>query len=167
MSDPRQPTYLVSPKTNPVAIRIQGKANYLNCGSFRDFIDAMLQKGHRRFAFDLEKCNGMDSTFLGILAGLAIELRENEPYGVLLLCNLSQNIKELLNNLGLQTLLNIDNDLCGDSMGENAFTELNNEEISDARKVLEAHESLVKANQDNQEQFQDVIEFLRSQVNRD
>jgi anti-anti-sigma factor len=167
MSDPHKPTFLVSAHTEPVAVRIQGKANYLNCGNFRDFIDGVLAKGHRRFVFDLEACRGMDSTFLGILAGLAIELRDQQPSGTLLLCNLPPNISELLNNLGLDTLLSIDTDLCRDCDTEIEFTQLKNQEIADARKVLEAHESLIAANQDNEAQFEDVISFLRSQVSRD
>lgn len=167
MSDPQQPTFLVCPQAEHVAVRILGKANYLNCGNFRDFIDRMLEQGHLRFVFDLEDCRGMDSTFLGILAGLAIELREKQPNGTLLLCNLSSNISELLNNLGLDTLLSIDSDLCRDCHAETEFTQLNNREIADARKVLEAHENLVAANQENAAQFEDVISFLRNQVNRD
>lgn len=167
MSDPQQPTFLVCPQDDHVAVRILGKANYLNCGNFRDFIDGMLQQGHRRFVFDLEACCGMDSTFLGILAGLAIELRDKEPNGTLLLCNLSSNISELLNNLGLHTLLSIDRDLCRNREGETEFTQLNNQEIADARKVLEAHENLVAANQENEAQFEDVISFLRNQIKPD
>ncbi|NCG09186.1 MAG: STAS domain-containing protein [Verrucomicrobia bacterium] len=167
MSAPHKPTFLVNAHADPVAIRIQGKANYLNCGNFRDFIDGILAKGHSRFVFDLEACRGMDSTFLGILAGLAIELRDKQPNGTLLLCNLSSNIRELLNNLGLDTLLFIDSDLCGDCGTEHEFTQLKNQEIADAREVLKAHESLIEANQDNAAQFEDVISFLRSQVDRD
>ncbi len=167
MSDPQQPTFLVSAHTDPVAIRIQGKANYLNCGNFRDFVDGMLAKGHSRFVFDLEACRGMDSTFLGILAGLAIELRDQQPNGTLLLCNLSSNISELLNNLGLDTLLSIDSDLCRNCDADTEFTQLNNQEIAEAREVLKAHENLIAANQDNEAQFEDVISFLRSQVNPD
>ena len=109
----------------------------------------------------------MDSTFLGILAGLAIELRDEEPFGTLLLCKLNPSIKELLRNLGLDTMLSIDSELCCDSDSNNEFTQLNNKEIEDARKVLEAHENLVVANQDNKAQFEDVISFLRNQIKRD
>ena len=167
MNDPRPPTFLVCPHEAYVAVRILGKANYLNCGDFRDFIEAMLKKGQSRFIFDLEACRGMDSTFLGILAGLAIELREKEPIGTLLLCKLNPGIKELLSNLGLDTMLSIDSDLSCECDTPDDFTQLNNKEIEDARKVLEAHESLVTANPDNQAQFEDVISFLSNQINRD
>ncbi|MCH1487587.1 MAG: STAS domain-containing protein [Pseudomonadales bacterium] len=167
MSDPNKPTFLVSAYTDPIAVRIQGKANYLNCGNFRDFIEAMEQGGHTRFAFDLEHCRGMDSTFLGILAGLALKLREQDPAGILLVCHLSERNRELICNLGLQNLLTIDSELCGQSNSSPEFTQLDNKEVADARKVLEAHENLLAADNSNADQFQDVIAFLRNQVDQE
>ena len=168
MSDPQQPTFLVSAYTEPVVIRIFGKANYLNCNAFREFIEKMLADGKRRFVIDFRECKGMDSTFLGILAGTALELRRPDRSGVLLLCRLSERNHELISNLGLQNLLTIADDLPEASEKRerepDAFSGLDNEEVSDARKVLEAHENLVEADDLNAAKFQDVIAFLRNQV---
>ncbi len=172
MSDPKQPTFLVSAHSEPVVVRVNGKANYLNCSNFREFMEQMVHNGRNKFAVDFEHCKGMDSTFLGILAGTAIDLREQDPSGVLLVCNLSERNRELIRNLGLQALLFIDADL---PKGERAvyqernekFSELEDKEISDARNVLEAHRNLVKANEKNEAKFQNVIAFLKNQVEPD
>jgi len=166
MSETKQPIFLVSAYSDPVVVRINGKANYLNCNEFREFIEGMVNEGNKRFVIDFEHCAGMDSTFLGILAGTALELRKSSDGGVLLLCNLSERNHELICNLGLQNLLSIAEDLPEDAAAEDAkdFSVLNNAEVSDARNVLEAHENLVRASDDNVAKFQDVIAFLKNQV---
>jgi anti-anti-sigma factor len=166
MSGSKQPTFLVSAYSEPIVIRIHGKANYLNCKNFREFMEKMVGDRKHRFALDFEHCTGMDSTFLGILAGTALELRRQDPPGVLLICNLNERNRELICNLGLQSLLSIDAEV---SAPEEAVvgTVLDDAEVSSARQVLAAHQSLVEANQKNAATFQDVIAFLQNQLGPD
>jgi len=166
MSDPQQPTFLVSAYSDPIIVRINGKANYLNCNSFREFIEQMLSEGRCHFLVDFENCQGMDSTFLGILAGTALELRKHTPPGTLTLCRLSERNQELITNLGLQNLLCISEDRAG-AEPPAAFDELENQEVSDAENVLRAHENLTRADEQNAAKFQDVISFLKNQVEQD
>lgn len=163
MSDPQQPTFLVSAYTDPVVVKVNGKANYLNCNSFREFMEAIIGGGSRQIFIDFEMCKGMDSTFLGILAGTAIELRRLTPAGELVLGKLSERNYELICNLGLQNLLTISKDKT-DAGG--AFNALQNQEVSDAKSILKAHENLTEANHENVSKFQDVIAFLRNQVEK-
>ena len=51
--------------------------------------------------------------------------------------------------------------------GEETLEGLGNEEVSEAGTVLKAHENLVRADKDNAPKFQDVIAFLRNQVEED
>ncbi len=162
MSDPEQPTYLVRAYSDPVVVRINGKANYLNCNSFREFIEQVIAEGRHRILLDFEACQGMDSTFLGILAGTALELRQKDPPGELALCRLGERNHELILNLGLQNLLSLGGDADGE-LGE-SFDQLEDGEVSDAKKVLQAHENLADADAGNRAKFQDVIAFLRNQV---
>ncbi|MEO0508481.1 MAG: STAS domain-containing protein [Verrucomicrobiota bacterium] len=165
MSDPQQPTFLVSAYSDPVAVKINGKANYLNCNAFRDFIEQIIGNGKNQIVLDFSQCRGMDSTFLGILAGSAIELRKQTPAGELVLCNLSERNYELICNLGLQNLLSIA-EACDFETG-GRFESLRDEEVSSAKEVLEAHVNLSEADQANIEKFQDVIAFLRNQVEKE
>ena len=162
MSEPQQPTYLVSAYRNPVAVRINGKANYLNCNAFREFIEKVIADGRNKIVLDFDSCTGMDSTFLGILAGTALELKQKSPPGDLTLCHLSERNNELICNLGLQILLNIGDNV--DAENKAAYDSLKDEQVSDASKVLEAHENLAEVNADNLTKFQDVIAFLKNQV---
>ena len=79
MSNPSEPAYLVSAYSDPVVVKVKGKANYLNCNAFREFIETVIAGGSRKLFIDFVDCKGMDSTFLGILAGTAIQLRKLKP----------------------------------------------------------------------------------------
>ena len=160
------PVYLVDAYSDPVVVRIEGRANFQNSGCLRDFISEMLARGKTRFVLDLQHCASMDSTFLGVLAGAAIELRKTAPGGSLVAARVGQRNLELLRNLGLHRLLTID---AGDfSMSfQKCDTPLQGKqcsEIESARMVLEAHENLVNADEANRSKFQDVLAFLRNRV---
>ena len=163
MSDPQKPTFLVSAYTDPVVVKVIGKANYLNCNSFREFIETILAGGSRHIYIDFGECKGMDSTFLGILAGTAIELRKLDPSGELVIGNLSERNYELICNLGLQNLLTVSKEKLD---ADEDFNPLQNQEVADAKNILKAHENLTEANEDNVGKFQDVIAFLRNQVEK-
>ena len=166
MSKPQQPTFLVSAYSDPVIVQINGKANYLNCNSFREFIEKIVDEGNEHIVLDFKGCTGMDSTFLGILTGTAIELRKQTPVGILILCNLGKRNHELVYNLGLQNLLTIDEDILSvsDTTKKDQFFALKNVKVSDAKEVLKAHENLVQADENNAAKFQDVIAFLKNQT---
>lgn len=163
MSAPNQPTFLVSAYSNPVVVQINGKANYLNCSNFREFMDKMIREGKRQFVLEFNHCKGMDSTFLGILAGCALNLKKLNPPGVLIISQLNDRNHELICNLGLQHLLTIGDDLAN-SENRDAFSQLEDSEVSSAHQVLDAHKNLVAADEQNAAKFQDVIAFLQNQV---
>ncbi len=73
----------------------------------------MLKSGKTRFVIDFLRCTSMDSTFLGVLAGFALELRKRTPKGSLVLTRMGQRNLELIRNLGLHKLLTIDSSEAG------------------------------------------------------
>ena len=166
MSDPAKPTFLVDAYADPVLVRIDGRASFTNSGSLKDFFTEMIRQGKVRFVVDFQLCTSMDSTFLGVLAGAALELRRHEPPGTLTLVRVGERNLELIRNLGLHRLATVDaGDFPmnfaggGQALGTQAKTE-----IESARLVLEAHEHLVSADAANATKFQDVLAFLRNRV---
>ena len=108
----------------------------------------------------------MDSTFLGVLAGAAIEMRKSAPQGSLVVARAGPRNLELMRNLGLHRLLTIDTGEAVVSF-QNCDTVLlckRKTEAENARLVLEAHENLVAADEGNRTKFQDVLAFLRNRV---
>ncbi|MEO5958216.1 MAG: STAS domain-containing protein [Opitutaceae bacterium] len=159
-------TFLVDAYSDPVVVRIDGRANFQNSPGLRDFVAEMLRRGKTRFVVDFSQCSSMDSTFLGVLAGAAIELRKTAQGGSFVLTRVAPRNLELIRNLGLHRLLTVDSGGDGANLAncDTAIDCNKRSEIETARVVLEAHENLVKADEANQGKFQDVLAFLRNRV---
>jgi anti-anti-sigma factor len=164
-----EPKFLVNPYEDPVVVKISGKASFLNSSPVKELFDRLVEQGKRRFVVDFQNCSGMDSTFLGILAGLGIRLMKEESRGTVVLCRLGPRNLELIQNLGLQRILTVDTEEQASELPENGDLEaLAGEgrlsEIENARLVLQAHENLVEIDASNKTKFQDVISFLKNQI---
>jgi len=161
-----KPVYLVDAYSDPVVVRIEGRACFQNSACLRDFIAEMVRQGKTRFVLDFQHCASMDSTFLGVLAGAAIELKKTAPTGSLVLARVGPRNLELIRNLGLHRLLTVD---AGDfpmnfDKCDTALKCADRSELDNARLVLEAHENLVSADEANRTKFQDVLAFLKNRV---
>ncbi len=162
-------TFLVNPHSDPVLVKIQGRASFLNATPVSDFFRHMMDQGKRRFIVVFEDCTGMDSTFMGILAGAGINLMKSEPRGSMVLARLGPRNLELVRNLGLDRLMTIDEGSAMESVPKESTDTLTHtsrkpSSAERAQLVLEAHENLVKADPSNEAKFQDVISFLRNQT---
>lgn len=167
MSESSKPTYLVDANSDPVMIRIEGRASFQNSACLQDFITTLVKQGKRRFVIDFMSCSSMDSTFLGVLAGAALELRKITPRGSLVVCRAGSRNLELIRNLGLHRLLTVDpagSDLPGAVTTSVLACSGDQNELDQARLVLAAHENLVAADEANRAKFQDVLSFLKERV---
>jgi anti-anti-sigma regulatory factor len=166
MPEPAKPTFLVDAYADPVAVRIEGRASFANSGSLKDFAAEMMRQGKNRFVIDFAACTSMDSTFLGVLAGLALGLRRLNPPGSLTLARVGERNLELIRNLGLHRLATVDSGSFPMKFagGAQALDQQARSELESARLVLEAHENLVNADAANAAKFQDVLAFLRNRV---
>jgi len=166
MSDSAKSVYFVDAHSNPVLVRIEGRASFQNSACLHDFVDEMLRQGKTRFVIDFQRCTSMDSTFLGVLAGAALALRKKDPPGSLVLARIGPRNLELVRNLGLHRLLTVDDGDLPVASG-NPTTALDcpdRGEIENARLVLEAHENLISVDENNRGKFQDVMAFLKNRT---
>jgi len=162
---PNKPVFLVDAQSDPVVVRVDGRASFQNCGCLRDFVTEMLARGKTRFVLDFQQCASMDSTFLGVLAGAAIELRKRKPVGSIVVTRAAPRNLELMRNLGLHRLLTIDGaETASLPQCDTALEPKRASEVESARIVLEAHENLVAADEANRGKFEDVLSFLRNRV---
>lgn len=158
--------YLVDAYSDPVLVRITGRASFQNSGCLRDFFVEMRRQGKDRFVLDFRQCVSMDSTFLGVLAGVALELRKSTSAGSLVLVRVAARNLELIRNLGLHRLLTIDtgNDFMAFATCDTPIKCRDRSEMESARLVLEAHETLVSVDEGNRVKFQDVLAFLKDRL---
>ena len=152
-------------------IRIIGRATFASSVDFKALADELRQKGCNCFVLDLSECVLMDSTFLGVLAGLGLKLTtgNGEPvrHGVELV-NPSPRITDLLETLGVIHLFKITqgdfNLPAGTQSVEQAPAEASKSEVS--RTCLEAHETLMALSPANAARFKDVAQFLAEGVKK-
>lgn len=164
------PVYLVDPDSDPVLVKIRGRASLHNSQVLRSFFQQSMREGRRRYIVDFRDCDGMDSTFLGVLAGAAIDLRRSSPAGSLVFCRLGARNLELVRNLGLHRLATVDlgNERMANAVeGESQPRALNHAKMSEeesARLCLDAHQRLIEADGKNLEKFRDVISLLKERL---
>ena len=146
-------------------IKIAGRANFASSPDFKTLLAELAQKGYSHFIIDLSECVLMDSTFLGVLAGFGLRLNPEgvtaEKGGIELL-NVSPRVTELLDNLGALHLFRLITDapqLPADVQPcQPESSNPTHEQIT--RTSLEAHETLMAMNTENQMRFKDVAQFL-------
>lgn len=158
---------LVARSANLGFIKVVGRGSFQNSGCLKAFYLQLLKEGITRFVVDLNACTYLDSTFLGILLGLGLKLKE-AGNGLLHILNASPRNLELLKNLGLDRLIQID----GKHTDLNGVAEKQLEEMpcpvptraEAAPTILEAHEALMDFDPRNVPKFKDVVEFLREDL---
>lgn len=163
-----EPQFIVNAYDDPVVLKVVGRASFLNSGPIKDVFERLVRQGKHRFVIDFQKCSGMDSTFLGIIAGLGLQMLKLNPPGAVVLCRLGDRNRELVRNLGLHRILIMEEDErpAGEGSGKAEVIGADRKltELENARLVLEAHENLVELDASNKTRFQDVIAYLQSQI---
>lgn len=169
MPENQTSAFLVDAYSDPAIVKITGRVSFMNSGPLRDFFTHTTEAGKRKFIVDFADCTSMDSTFLGIIAGAALDLRRLDPPGSIVLCRLGARNLELVRNLGLHRIMTVDSGnrpMDFDKSATQLETPSGKAELENAKLVLEAHENLIEADERNRNKFQDVVSFLKNQVER-
>ena len=159
---------MVARRANLGFIKVVGRGSFQNSGCLKAFYLQLLKEEVNRFVVDLENCTYLDSTFLGILLGLGLKLKEIGN-GRLHILNANPRNLELLKNLGLDRLIQIDTsraELNGD-LEKQSLEEMPcplPTRAEAAPTILEAHENLMEFDPRNIPKFKDVVEFLREDL---
>jgi len=149
-------------------IRIGGRASFNNSVDFKTLINSLAQDGCSHFILDLTECLLMDSTFLGVLAGLGLKYPHNgDDHAAFELLNPNHRIADLLENLGVAHLFHIiHRQAAPHSSHDVEHTSAQDDGTEVTRTCLEAHETLMKLNPKNVPKFKDVTEYLAEDLRR-
>ena len=170
----------VSCAKETVYVRVVGRGTFQNGQPLRRYGVERIEHGCGEFFVDLAKCDGMDSTFLGVLAGIGLLLQQDRREGKLHVVNISARNMELLRTLGLDRLFGIDEPpgklRNGQPPADAEFKRLPESDVTmltgplskndTADLMLEAHDNLVRADQRNAPRFRDLTKFLRQKVDK-
>ena len=154
-----------------VWIKISGRANFASSVDFKTLIIGLWEAKQSRFILDLTECLLMDSTFLGVLAGLGLKfnhVRNTQTGPIIELLNANPRISELLENLGISHLFGTTTEPRPSPNQLAAIdpkpAEVDRKEIS--KTCLEAHQTLMDINPANIPKFKDVAQFLSEDLKK-
>lgn len=151
-------------------IRCEGKGSFLQSPALKECAGQRRGDGEKHFVIDLEACTGMDSTFMGFLAGLAARVGRED--GWVQVARPGDRNRQSLEDLGLDCLLEI----CPpEAPWRGRIAEIREElkpyapkrlpSMSErARHVLDAHRNLASTSEENSKRFANVMQVLEKQV---
>ncbi len=140
----------------------------------KEFADRRIAGGERLLVVDLGSCCGMDSTFMGTLAGIAARLSNHEG-AALQIADVDQRNRRSLEDLGLDFLMQINPphaiwhgrmDDIRSTLGAPHPLAANGKptSIQRARHVLDAHQNLSVINDANAREFAEVLTVLQKDL---
>jgi anti-sigma B factor antagonist len=153
-------------------IRVEGRGSFKISPPLKQFIHQVLDShSAERIWIDMADCTGMDSTFMGVIAGLACIIK-NKPDFSFKLINLSEKNKKLLVTLGVDRVVDYSLSPTTEEAGVMSRTTSDLQtlepgfanKLEAAKTTLEAHETLVDINPENYNKFKSVLEFLQDDV---
>jgi anti-anti-sigma regulatory factor len=152
-----------------------GRGTFQNSQPLRQFALEKVDQGQEEFVVDLGLCQGMDSTFLGVLAGIGLRLGQNGRAAPVHVINIGPRNMESLQTLGLDRLFTMNSGepppLTEDDyhiLPDTDLTQLARPPGKDetADLMIEAHTNLIRADERNASRFKELTRFLRQSVER-
>jgi anti-sigma B factor antagonist len=156
--------YQVCTTNEEVYVCVKEKASYINCNPLRTFLHEMVEEGNRFFVVDFQHCSSMDSTFLGILVGLALQLRKLEVAGKLTLINLVGRNLETVKNLGIHKIADVSTSYITNSKDLENLNNQSHREEANPETIYKAHKTLLELNDKNSRIFRDVVNYLEQKI---
>lgn len=157
---------LVEPPT--AFIKIAGRAAAESARDFQQLVRRLHGEDIARFCLDLTACLLMDSTFSGVLAGLANEFGASSDDGCkpFAIVGANARVLDLLDNLGVLPLTQlVDRDEHLEDGKEGAEVLVGGHSKTElATCCLEAHRLLMTLKPENAAKFKTVTEVLESQL---
>ncbi len=146
------------------SVTVCGRANFDYAVPLRELSGKLTAE--KWLQIDLENCEAMDSTFMGVLTMLALKMRKNGSQ--VMLISASDVLLKLLRDLGVAKLFKVvENPENRAAEGAAVAVNCSNADmLTTAKTVAEAHRTLVEADQSNAEKFKQVIEFADQDVER-
>ena len=144
-------------------VNVSGRATFEHAPQLRSFAKTLENVPYTSVNVDLAQCTGMDSTFMGILSMLGLNARK---LGIpMTIYNAGDANKALLFGLGLKKLFQYKDA----SMETGDASWSSGEEVPkgmDARTVLEAHQTLMDADEQNIRKFEKVVELVQKDLDK-
>ena len=139
-------------------LAVKGRGTFENSEDIRVFSINAIEAGIPCVEFDMGQCTGMDSTFMGILTMISRTAMMNTSK--IKLSNVNEANRKNLYSLGLKQLFEFTETSTQPMSLEEIKTQTLDRDTKQ-KNILEAHEALIDAHDDNKPIFQDIVTFLK------
>lgn len=143
-------------------ITVNGRATFEHASQLRNLAKSLESTAFSKICVDLENCGGMDSTFMGILAMLGLRARKIDA--PMIVYNAGDANTALLHGLGLKKLFEFKTGEMSSSAGKDWNS--TEETSGQAETVLEAHQTLMSADEQNVKKFEKVVELVQKDLDK-
>jgi anti-anti-sigma factor len=146
---------------------IKGRATHMEAHVFRKYALERIDGGCRHIEIDLASCPSMDSTFLGVLASIGMQLQSLG--GEVTLFHLCPQCNEALRTLGVNRFVHLEErEEAGAHAAPASLAALPGGDTSGdwGTTMLEAHELLANIDAGGSEKWAGLVAMLRADIER-
>lgn len=165
MSGNLKGSYEVAVGRRAVYVRLHGLASMTNCLCVRDVLDRFIRSKRNFVVLDFGDCTGMDSTFMGVIAGVATQDLNDKPVGVAVV-NASPRLVRLLESVGLTELVYVDPDPFETPEVQFHLLEEQATEEERLKLIRTAHEHLIAISEENEKIFGSLLGAVETEMKK-
>jgi anti-anti-sigma factor len=160
VADMQEGRILAASHDGAYVIRLVGDVRLTLCTTIDDFFQRMFEDPNFVSVWvDLCEAEGIDSTTLGLLAKLALRVKETFGFAPAIY-SCDPGINRLLHSVGFHKLFEIHEEAC-DNTGDIAeIPTVSGSEETVKQKVIEAHRVLMGISKENRDRFKDLMTAL-------
>ena len=145
-------------------ICVRGRATWMHAETFFEAADAVIGE-KRALIVDLSACDYLDSTFLGTLFQIVVQA--DGAAAPLRIQNALPSVRAWLEELSMHSVLaHLSRDTVALPAEMTRLTEYRSDGTHQQLRLLRAHELLAQLSEANREEFQSVVEALRSEIGK-
>jgi|TARA_R100000005_G_scaffold94241_1_gene71632 anti-anti-sigma factor len=151
---------LAASQDGAYVVRLTGDVRLTLCTTIDDYLQRMLNSPDFASVWvDLCDAEGIDSTTLGLLAKLALDVRAR--YGFMpAIYSSNPGITRLIKSMGFQRLFDVHEDACANPECIDCIPLVEGSEAAVRDKVIEAHRVLMGLSEENRARFKDLMVVL-------
>ncbi len=142
-----------------LVVRPEGACTVAICETLEAGLKRLVDASIQQVCFDLSGAEWLDSTFTGFLVGLATRGRRGGPQIHLL--RPSERVRKCLQDMHVLKLFRIEDALEAQPAGWEQLPQIEADAPGTARRVVDTHEELIRADERNEAVFAPVVKLFR------
>ena len=153
---------LVAELQNVPILKFVGDVRVIMGGALDNYCSSLYERGILdKMIVDMTETQGIDSTALGLLAKLAIQLRNRFNVSPTIVST-NKDITRILKGMSFDLISDIVDGPVTNATNFDELSQLDENDEVVKQKVIEAHQTLMALSEENRIEFQDLVSALKS-----